>query len=97
MTERDKMIRRVKFLGVQYVYRVHTERVHIDGVSTKVGGVVHTRNLSGVHKCFQVYTGVKFLALNEPEDDMGWHARLQVEPYYNVLKQVEPILKCLQI
>ena len=28
----------------------------------------------------QVYTGVKFLALNEPEDDMGWHARLQVKP-----------------
>ena len=26
----------------------------------------------------QVYTGVKFLSLNEPEDDMGWHARLQV-------------------
>jgi len=29
----------------------------------------------------QVYTGVKFLALNEPEDDMGWHARLQPEDH----------------
>ena len=26
---------------------------------------------------FQVYTGVKFISLNEPEDDMGWHAKLQ--------------------
>jgi len=29
----------------------------------------------------QVYTGVKFLSLNEPEDDMGWHARLQPEDH----------------
>ena len=28
---------------------------------------------------FQVYTGVKFISLNEPEDDMGWHAKLQVD------------------
>ena len=35
---------------------------------------------TGVKLSLQVYTGVKFLALNEPEDDMGWHARLQVEP-----------------
>ena len=24
-----------------------------------------------------MYTGVKFISLNEPEDDMGWHAKLQ--------------------
>ena len=35
---------------------------------------------TGVKLSLQVYTGVKFLALNEPEDDMGWHARLQVKP-----------------
>jgi len=29
----------------------------------------------------QVYTGVKFLDLNEPEDDMGWHARLMPEDH----------------
>ena len=28
---------------------------------------------------FQVYTGVKFISLNEPEDDMGWHAKLQAK------------------
>ena len=33
----------------------------------------------------QVYTGVKFLSLNEPEDDMGWHARLQVKITITVL------------
>jgi hypothetical protein len=33
----------------------------------------------------QVYTGVQFLALNEPEDDMGWHARLQVAKHYMFL------------
>ena len=27
----------------------------------------------------QVYTGVKFLDLCEPEDEMGWHAKLLPE------------------
>ena len=29
----------------------------------------------------QVYTGVKFLDLCEPEDEMGWHAKLLPEDH----------------
>ena len=29
----------------------------------------------------QVYTGVKFLDLREPEDEMGWHASLMPEDH----------------
>ena len=29
----------------------------------------------------QVYTGVKFMGLKEPEDEMGWHAKLDPEDH----------------
>ena len=32
----------------------------------------------------QVYTGVKFQSLLEPEDDQGWHARYVQGTYFRV-------------
>ena len=48
------------------------------GIQVRACSCLSSSFCSFLHLFPQVYTGVKFLSLNEPEDDMGWHARLQV-------------------
>jgi len=72
------LIEDLKMLGVKKLYGKFASG-NINHISIKVlqTALLKICCMMGI----QVYTGVKFLDLNEPEDDMGWHARLMPEDH----------------